>query len=180
MPMTDDSTRSAATLRHRLNRPDLWDFALAFYAQPEVEAACLTLQDEAGVDVCELLWHCWLHRHGLGLTCAPTGLAAVRQWQAETTRPLRRLRRALKAEAQEAPGVAEVRRHIKQAELAAERETLGRLQRLSEANPELIACSPPSLSLQNYLAKALKVQEKNHLLLLKTLENHLDPPQPPR
>jgi len=37
-----------------------WDFSLAVYRRPGVAAACLRLQDEAGVDVNLLLYFCWL------------------------------------------------------------------------------------------------------------------------
>lgn len=117
--MRDDSTQ-------------LWDYALALYASDGVAGACLVLQDEGGADVCELLWVCWLASHGLTLADdVDDALHTIRAWQRETTRPLRTLRRALKAEAAERPGIARLRDTLKQAELLAERETLTRLQSLS-------------------------------------------------
>src|SRR5690606_26452407 len=98
--MNDDSTEMTAILRRRLSEQPLWAFALALYACPGVEAACLALQDEAGVDVCELLWRCWLLHHGARPgPAAEAGLREVRRWQAEVTAPLRTLRRRLKPEA---------------------------------------------------------------------------------
>ncbi|KFC50074.1 hypothetical protein DK37_21675, partial [Halomonas sp. SUBG004] len=71
----------------RLQQRPLWDFALALYARPGVEQACLTLQDEAGVDVCELLFHCWLYQQGLAASPGP--LATIRAermaWQQQVT-----------------------------------------------------------------------------------------------
>ena len=85
----------------RLQQRPLWDFALALYAKPGVEQACLTLQDEAGVDVCELLFHCWLYQHGLAAESGP--LKAIREeryrWQQQVTATLRELRRTLKPQA---------------------------------------------------------------------------------
>ncbi|UYG03593.1 TIGR02444 family protein [Halomonas sp. LR3S48] len=173
--MKNDSTATATALRAGLATDPLWDFALDFYARPGVEAACLLLQDEAGVDVCELLWRCWLHRHGLALAQEPAGLAAIRCWQEEVTRPLRTLRRHLKAQAAHSAGVAEVRQQIQQAELAAERVTLERLQRLAEQAEELAPLSVAAPSLEISLASRWKLQKKAQLLAAQTLEYRLDP-----
>ncbi|MGR2738397.1 TIGR02444 family protein [Billgrantia sp. Q4P2] len=173
--MKNDSTATGAALRAGLGADPLWDFALAFYGRPGVEAACLLLQDEAGVDVCELLWHCWLYRHRLTLAQEPPGLMAIRRWQEEVTLPLRGLRRQLKAEAAHSPGTAEVRRRIQQAELAAERETLQRLQRLAEQTEHLAVLTTAAPSLENSLASRWKLQKKAQLLAAQTLECQLDP-----
>ncbi|WP_189466829.1 TIGR02444 family protein [Litchfieldella qijiaojingensis] len=178
--MNSDSTSLSDTLRPRLAADRLWDFALALYARPGVEAACLRLQDEAGVDVCELLWHCWLYHHGLMVTGEPEGLVEIRRWQREVTVPLRQLRRTLKAEAQQKRGVADVRQHLKHAELAAERETLSRLQTLAEHGNGIHSFGKEPPCLAKYLASRLAVQKKSQLSALKTLETRLDPPTEPR
>ncbi|MYL23559.1 TIGR02444 family protein [Halomonas alkaliantarctica] len=120
-----DSTRLTA-----LKQNPLWDFALDFYTRPGVEHACLCLQDEAKVDVCELLLHAWLFHHGRKAEHAALVLerrTRVR-WQQEITGVLRQLRRELKGAAQASEGVAELRATIKRAELLAERENLQRWQ----------------------------------------------------
>jgi uncharacterized protein (TIGR02444 family) len=172
--MSDDSTATTAVLRAGLSTDPLWDFALAFYGRPGVEAACLLLQDEAGVDVCELLWHCWLYRHGLILAEEPSELASIRHWQREVTLPLRGLRRQLKAEAARNADTAEVRRRIQQAELAAERETLARLQRLAEYSGTLVPLYRDAPSLEISLTRRWKLQKKAQLLAAQTLECQLD------
>ncbi|MCE9682448.1 TIGR02444 family protein [Halomonas alkalisoli] len=174
--MSDDSTRLETALRSRLAADSLWDFALALYARPGVEAACLALQDEAGVDVCELLWHCWLHHHGLALEAEPDELAAVRLWQREVTSVLRVLRRRLKDEASKNAGVAEVRRQLQRTELAAERETLARLQALAERGEGLVRRSHSRSKLAFSLASRWQLQKKPQLLALQTIECQLDPP----
>lgn len=120
-----DSTRL-----QRLQQIPLWDFALALYAKPGVEAACLTLQEEAGLDVCELLFHCWLY--SFGLEAIPATVARQREqrrlWQYHVTEVLRGLRRELKASAASSESVTALRETIKQAELMAERENLQRWQ----------------------------------------------------
>ncbi len=124
-PIALDSTRL-----QRLQQRPLWDFALTLYAKPGVEAACLTLQDEAGLDVCELLFHCWLYTGGL--QARPDALIAERDqrrlWQRQVTDVLRKLRRDLKASAVGSDTVTALRNTIKQAELMAERENLQRWQ----------------------------------------------------
>ncbi|MGM0823256.1 MAG: TIGR02444 family protein [Pseudomonadota bacterium] len=121
-----DSTRFAA-----LQQAPLWDFALAVYTRPGVEQACLTLQDTAAVDVCELLFHGWLFAHGL--EARPEALSGQRQvcreWQAGVTEVLRGLRRDLKRAKNPSDTVSLLRERIKQAELLAERENLQRWQR---------------------------------------------------
>ncbi|OWV29691.1 hypothetical protein JI62_10575 [Halomonas campaniensis] len=123
--MTLDSTRL-----QRLQQTPLWDFALTLYAKPGVEAACLTLQDDAGLDVCEVLFHCWLYSSGL--EAIPAALKREREqrrlWQCNVTAVLRGLRRDLKAMAATSESVKALRSTIKQAELMAERENLQRWQ----------------------------------------------------
>ena len=41
-----------------------WDYSLALYGRPGVEACCLRLQDRLGVDVNLLLLCCWLAARG--------------------------------------------------------------------------------------------------------------------
>ncbi|MGO2131951.1 MAG: TIGR02444 family protein [Halomonas sp.] len=130
--MSTDSTELTPQMRRELDNHPLWDFALALYARPGVEAACLKLQDDAGLDVCELLWLCWLSYHSLTLTGqASLLLEPVRAWQRDMTYPLRRQRRALKPLSDESTGLEKLRQTIKQAELLAEQETLRQLEQLT-------------------------------------------------
>lgn len=172
--MTDDSTEMLTVLRARLTDDPLWPFALALYAGPGIEAACLELQDAAGVDVCELLWRCWLLHHG-AVPEDEAGLAEVHRWQGETTAALRHLRRRLKAQASQHDGVARLRETLKQAELQAECETLARLETLALTQPlrPLAASDPAPLRL---LSNTLQLQKKAHLSTLNRLVARLDPP----
>ncbi|WP_165814137.1 TIGR02444 family protein [Kushneria phyllosphaerae] len=114
------------------NLPALWPWALALYARPGVSDALLELQNEAGLDVCELLWGLWLLVHGRAPVAAPASvLAPVRQWQQHYTQPLRQLRRDLKAQAAGRPELEQMRTHIKKAELQSEREMLRQLEALA-------------------------------------------------
>jgi uncharacterized protein (TIGR02444 family) len=176
---TPDSTQSTSPLRARLRDEPLWDFALALYARPGVEAACLALQDDAGIDVCDVLWRCWLYRHGIADAGGEAALADIHAWQHEVTRPLRRLRRALRPEAALRIGVAEVRRHLQAAELAAEQEALARLEAVAQRG-HLKALPVGAVGLAQHLAEHFKLQQKRHLLALQRLESALDPSPGPR
>jgi len=117
----------------------LWSYALDRYARPGAESECLTLQDEYGWDICELLWIAWLsERRQRPDPEATDALAAARRWQQEMTIALRERRRRLKREAQEQPRLEPLRQALKQAELHAEREMLMRLETLPvlAAEPE--------------------------------------------
>lgn len=114
------------------NLPALWPWALALYERPGVSDALLELQDEAGLDVCELLWGLWLLAHDRApVADLDSMLAPVRQWQQHYTQPLRQLRRDLKAQAADRPELEQMRTHIKKAELQSERETLRQLEALA-------------------------------------------------
>jgi len=137
-----NSTRLTA-----LRQDSLWDFAQRFYALPDVEAACLCLQDEDGVDVCELLFHCWLMVHGLKARPPLLAMECLerRRWQGEVTAVLRQLRQGLKGDAERAgaeSGVAELRGVIKKAELLAERENLQRWQQWGQRHENVVEMLP--------------------------------------
>lgn len=110
---------------------NLWDWALAVYPRPGVEAACLALQDEHGVNVCYLLWAAWGEAEGRALDL-PAGVDLAQAWEDEISAPLRGVRRQLKPAR---PGVAEapregLRAEVKRVELAAERLLLESLEAL--------------------------------------------------
>ncbi|GGC92058.1 TIGR02444 family protein [Vreelandella lutescens] len=182
----------------RLQQRPLWDFALALYAKPGVEQACLTLQDEAGIDVCELLFHCWLYEHGLAAD--PGSLKAIQEeryrWQQQVTATLRELRRTLKPQAAHNDDIKALRATLQKAELQAERENLQRWQQWalrssveevrltkSDINQHNVAqwlqdtlFSPP---LDKRLSKAARVRENTQMALL-ALASQLDHCESPR
>jgi uncharacterized protein (TIGR02444 family) len=102
-----------------------WQFSNRFYRDPAVAAACITLQDEAGVDVNVLLFLLWSAT--LGRTLAADAVADLDRriggWREAAVVPLRRLRRALKVPPPvvEAAAAEAFRTRIKAAELEAER-----------------------------------------------------------
>ncbi|HZH27975.1 MAG TPA: TIGR02444 family protein [Azospirillaceae bacterium] len=120
---------------------DIWTFALAVYARPGVEAACLHLQDRRGLDVCVVLFALWAGSVcGARLTPAEMGRLAAdaRRWQDEVVGPLRTVRRRLKAGPPPAPSPAteRLRTGLKALEVDAERLVLDRLAGLSGLAPD--------------------------------------------
>ncbi len=116
---------------------DLWSFALARYARPGVENACLTLQAE-GADVCLLLCGAWLGARRVSCTTARAEQlkAQAKPWQATVVMPLRQLRQTWKAATASDAALAELREQVKALELGAERELLLRLESTSADWPE--------------------------------------------
>jgi len=102
-----------------------WTFSLAVYGTPGVAPALIGLQDELGLDVNMLLYCCWAGSEGRRLSRADlkTLDASTQAWQAEVVRPLRSLRRRLKAGFDDLPAepVAALRRRISEAEIEGER-----------------------------------------------------------
>ena len=107
---------------------DFPSFAEALYARPGVAAACLDLQDRRSFDVALLLHACWLGARSLSLGRDEVValVAKTQPWRFEVVRPLRRLRRRLKAGHEGMPRERSetVRAVVKEAELAAERALL--------------------------------------------------------
>jgi len=102
-----------------------WRFSLKFYAAPGVAPACITLQDEAGVDVNLLFFLLWNATVGRTLTESEVKDldSMIGAWRNTAVIPLRQIRRALKTPpAMLTPDVAETfRNRIKAVELEAER-----------------------------------------------------------
>ena len=102
-----------------------WRFSLRFYRRRGVADACITLQEQAGVDVNLLLFLLWHATHKRTLSTAEISELEGRTapWRNMTVVPLRSMRRALKAPPMLVDGAtAELfRSKIKAAELEAER-----------------------------------------------------------
>src|SRR5271155_2481158 len=114
----------------RQPRPELeadsWAFALAVYARPGVAEACLTLQNEVGVDVLLLLMATFAAvKHRILLT--PGEINALdevcRPWREQIVWRLRTVRTELKTGPQPAPNnqTEQFRSQVKAIELAAEK-----------------------------------------------------------
>lgn len=118
-------------------RMPLWNFALALYARPGVETACLAAQD-AGADVCLMLCGAWLDRRGVAFQAS--GAASLQalaiERQEALIKPLRNVRQQLRQAATHQPQLARLREQVKELELAAERQLLEQLERRCQDWPE--------------------------------------------
>ncbi|HLJ01762.1 MAG TPA: TIGR02444 family protein [Bradyrhizobium sp.] len=103
-----------------------WAFALAIYARPGVAPACLTLQNEAGVDVMLLLMASFAAVR-LRILLSQDEIAALdeacRPWRERIVWPLRTIRSELKMGPKPAPNgdTEQFRSKVKAVELAAEK-----------------------------------------------------------
>jgi uncharacterized protein (TIGR02444 family) len=115
---------------------DLWNHALALYARPGVEAACLELQALGG-DVCLLLCATWLQTRGVAVR--NERVRALRKvaepWQQEVVGPLRSLRQQWRWAALGDAQLATLREQVKGLELQAEKALLEHLQALARQWP---------------------------------------------
>ena len=115
----------------------LWDFSIAFYAKPKIQSACLTLQDQYGVNVPLLLCCCWASRR-YGILPLPLSKDLQQYTEAYsdlTIEPLRALRTAMKnSHDTQWPTTAnewqDLRESIKKIELASECLLLTGLEKL--------------------------------------------------
>ena len=102
-----------------------WRFSLTLYRQQGVPSACITLQDDSGVDVNVMLYGLWLATQGRALSNTDMGKIndAVGSWRADVVVPLRGVRRILKEPAALFAGSATqaLRDKIKSIELESER-----------------------------------------------------------
>lgn len=108
---------------------DLWSHALALYARPGVEAACLALQGLGG-DVCLLLCGTWLQARRVAPDAERVAAlqAIAGAWQRQVVLPLRVLRQQWRDAAQADEQLAALRERVKGLELEAERTLLARLE----------------------------------------------------
>jgi uncharacterized protein (TIGR02444 family) len=115
-----------------------WAFSLAFYDRPEVAAALLALQDEAGCCVNLVLfalWHGLSGRGRLDKHRMEKAANAARSIEIEIVEPLRALRRRLKTQAD--PDIQELRESIKGIEIEAEKAAQVRLAALAGPRSEV-------------------------------------------
>ncbi|MBC3434067.1 TIGR02444 family protein [Pseudomonas sp. BW16M2] len=136
---------------------DLWNHALALYAQPGVEAASLALQ-ELGGDVCLLLCGTWLQARGVAADepriAALQALAGP--WQRDVVTPLRALRRQWREQALADPQLSVMREQVKALELQAERTLLERLEALAQEWPAQAGAA------QDWLTRLAPDQARDH------------------
>ncbi len=102
---------------------ELWDFALEFYQQPEIQVFCLSLQEQYGLSINRLIFSCWCGCKGLRLSQEDFS-GEVSEWQNEITHPLRAVRYKVREKKERFP---DCYKKLRQAELACEQVELGLL-----------------------------------------------------
>jgi uncharacterized protein (TIGR02444 family) len=141
----------------------LWDFATKLYARPGVAPACLTLQDQHGVDVNQLMFAAWMG-FDRGILMAPQEIAGaalhVQIWVGHVVNPLREVRRRMKNSALSSfhPASSELREQVKGLELHAEKLQLEALESWAESRFTQDAAGAGAASGFKNLSEFLRMQ----------------------
>ena len=109
----------------------IWEWALEAYGRPGVPEACLALQDAHGQNTSLLLWAVYAEAQDPAVLSRAA--EAARAWEGVAIRPLREVRRALKAPCPPIPdgARARLRADVNEAELRAERMLLEILEQMA-------------------------------------------------
>jgi uncharacterized protein (TIGR02444 family) len=142
-----------------------WQFSLELYAAPGVKEACLSLQDELGLDVNLVLLSAWLAQHGRRIEPALIEplLTVSDRHQASIMQPLRQARRSLDPSSAEpwlVPHIAAQRRALLAVELQLERVEQVRLEQLVERAPARAIGGADGLFLDNLLMLYPRISPK--------------------
>lgn len=125
-----------------MSATDFWNFSVAVYGQPGVAPACLALQDEWQLDVNVLLFCLFAASRGHTLQANELQALeeAVRPWREQVVRPLRAVRRWLKApQVPAALDIGSLRQQVQGLELLAERS-----QQMAMTNLVALGSGAPS------------------------------------
>jgi uncharacterized protein (TIGR02444 family) len=133
----------------------LWDFALAFYAQPDVAQTCLRLQDEYQANVCLLIAMSWLdaRQHHLADAEFLALQHHIAGWTQTVVEPLRLLRQRLKLPFEDFSKdemQLELRNILKQAELLAEKKLLIEIERWLGKHSRATAAATHGKNVERY------------------------------
>jgi len=105
----------------------LWQFSVAFYAQPGVAEKLLTLQNEHAVSVNQVLFGFWLASENQALTGLPAETDKAAKWHQQVVAPLRQIRFWLKQQRTDEQlkiATVDCYRQLLEAELATEQVEL--------------------------------------------------------
>jgi uncharacterized protein (TIGR02444 family) len=121
-----------------------WTFILALYRDPEVQQACLLLQDRLGVDVSFLLTMLSFAKAGcaLGQSDIEALDRLIAPWRRDVVQRLRAIRRETRPAAAADAAIADFRDRIKSAEIEAEQIEIAMLVRAITALKPAEPASP--------------------------------------
>lgn len=142
-----------------------WDFVVKFYAGPGISQACLELQDRLGVDVSFLLTVLFYAKHR-NIDLSAEEIAAldrsISAWRDEVIRPLRRLRRRVKASDLLNSSTEGFYQRIKADELLAEQLEIGTVAQQLEQMQAKRSISLPRRDLIERVAKHFAESSGQH------------------
>jgi len=164
-----------------ISPPRLWDYASALYAQDDIAARCLSLQDEYDFDVNLLLFCCWYGEH-LGEIPVPLMQSLFEYslvWQDKVVRPTRSTRRWLKTQMEDSPGeqneLNALREKVKELELHCERQQLQMLESMAAAiELEHPAASARIAIRRNFMVLRNQMGNEDIIAIDQLLEGLLD------
>ena len=123
-----------------------WDFAVAAWKRPAIEAVCLELQTQHGQSAALILWRLWAlaQRRPVAAETLAQAVAAARDWELNVLAPLRATRGYLRSRPA-APEIEDLHQRVLGAELAAERILLDALEALTPTSQGPVEASLPAL-----------------------------------
>ena len=145
----------------------LWRHACQFYAQSGVEQLLLTLQDEHGADINQILQAHWLGTEGKVWDQGCVSEEYV-LWMKQQIQPLRKIRRDMKQQwvVDKGPAFEDFRQQIKKLELQAEQYGLALLYLASQSFIESPVDKALEINMRSY-ARHVGIPEELMIPLLK-------------
>jgi len=121
-----------------------WEFSVETYGRPEVQTACLRLQEDMGADVNIVLYCCW--RGAVEIEELETLMAKLAPWQQDVVGNLRAIRRLMKPMVNElgiqSEPAEKLRKKIVGLELEAENLQQSIMERLASRRRTTLPPSP--------------------------------------
>lgn len=136
-----------------MQNDSFWDHACVVYRKPDIEAACLQLQDDEAVNVPLLLGCCWvaLYYGEMNADQVKQFKALSITWTETCIQPLREIRQNMKRRAESGNDWQQLREQVKQLELSAEKRFIQRMEMIIVESHSAPAIAPPLVAAHNSL-----------------------------
>jgi uncharacterized protein (TIGR02444 family) len=144
----------AAQCATEIDDNPLWNFALHFYANKDVQSLLLTLQNDHQQDTLLILTALWLSQSGQNWYLNEQQLAPYFQWRQDVIQPLRNVRKSIPKEGVSVSILA-LRQQIQNDEIRAEQLGLLQLLKLHPSFAIEERLSSQALILSNLKTQAL-------------------------
>jgi len=145
----------------RSGRDELWSFTVGLYRYEDVESWCLAWQRDHGIDISMMLWAGWvqhMRRVALSANEIRGAIELCADWRNHVIVPVRNARKYLKSsglEAEDPEAYAELRRHLRAAELTGERREQDTLLTYAQSVLSGDANATSSSNMHKYLAACI-------------------------